>query len=192
MGAVLRKVYVVDVEATCWETRDEQGSKPNEVIEIGICTLDILSGKIENGSSYVIKPRFTEVSPFCTTLTGWTQADIDTGSDILPTLQAIEHDYGMTKDHIWFSCGEYDRLKLSCHGGGSLGALYGIPRAQNPFERLRSHVNIKTLFALKHKLSKEMGMDRMLQKIGEKLEGRHHNGCDDALNIAKIVRHVLA
>jgi inhibitor of KinA sporulation pathway (predicted exonuclease) len=37
-----------------------------------------------------------------------------------------------------------------------------------------------------------MGMDRMLQHIGEKLEGRHHNGADDAANIAKIVRKVLA
>lgn len=192
MGANLSKVFVVDVEATCWETPEEQGTKPNEVIEIGICSLDLKSGVISDGSSYVIKPRFTTVSPFCTQLTGWTQADVDEAVDIVPTIMQIEEDYKMTKNHVWFSCGEYDRIKLACEGSGSLGHLYGVTRDVNPFARMRAHMNIKTLFAMKHKLPREMGMERMLQRINEKLDGRHHNGCDDALNIAKLVRHVLA
>jgi inhibitor of KinA sporulation pathway (predicted exonuclease) len=190
MSANLTKVFVVDVEATCWETPEEQGTQPNEVIEIGICELNVKTGKIDNGSSYVIQPRFTKVSAFCTQLTGWTQEAVDNGGLIIPTLQQIEKDYGLTKNHLWFSCGEYDRIKLGCQGGGSLGVLYGVPRSENPFDRMR-HVNIKTLFALKHKLPRELGMAKMLNKLGEKLEGRHHNGCDDALNIAKIVKHIL-
>jgi inhibitor of KinA sporulation pathway (predicted exonuclease) len=191
MGARLDKVFVVDIEATCWETRTEQGSMPNEIIEIGICTLDVRNGKIDDISSYVVKPRFTKVSPFCTTLTGWTQEAVDEGADILPTLAAIQQDYGMTKDHIWFSCGEYDRVKLGVDGGGSLRMIYGINRDQTMFAQMR-HFNIKTLFGLKYKLSKEKGMQGMLVMINEKLEGRHHNGADDAANIAKIVRKVLA
>ena len=191
MGANLRKVYVVDVEATCWDTREEQGDRPNEVIEIGICTYDVQTRKIENGSGYVIKPRFTTVSPFCTQLTGWTQADVDGGADIAPTIATIAQDYGMTKDHIWFSCGEYDRVKLGSDAPGGLGHLYGIPREQNPFAQMR-HINVKTLFALKHRLAREKGMEGMLTILKEQLEGRHHNGADDAWNIAKIVRHVLS
>lgn len=192
MGAELNHVFVVDVEATCWETRDEQGDRPNEVIEIGICVLELKTGKILDPSGYVIKPRSTTISPFCTKLTGWTQAEIDEGSDIVDVLPAITRDYGITKNHVWFSCGEYDRVKLGCDGGGSLGALYGIKRFDNPFAFMRAHVNIKTLFAMKHKLSREMGMERMLTHISEKLEGRHHRGVDDACNIAKIVRSVLS
>lgn len=191
MGARLDTVFVADVEATCWETRTEQGTMPNEIIEIGICKLHIKTGEISDISSYVVKPRFTKVSPFCTSLTGWTQAAVDDGADIAPTLLAIAQDYGMTKDHVWFSCGEYDRVKLGCGGRGSVRDLYGIGRDGSMFEQMR-HVNIKTLFGLKFKLGKEMGMDRMLQHIGEKLEGRHHNGADDAANIAKIVRKVLS
>lgn len=202
MGAILNRVFVVDIEATCWETREEQGKMPNEVIEIGICTLDVRSGKIDDVSSYVVKPRFTKVTPFCTQLTGWTQAEIDGGADIVPTLAAIAKDYNFGKGNVWFSCGEYDRVKLASdpNMGGSLGALYADVEAEwtknqntvvNPFQLAR-HFNIKTLFALKYKLSKEMGMDRMLKHIGETLEGRHHNGADDAANIAKIVRKVLA
>ena len=192
MGAELNYAFVVDVEATCWETREEQGTKPNEVIEIGICVLELKTGKILDPSGYVIKPRHTEVSPFCTALTGWTQADVDAAADIVDTLPAIIKDYGITKNHVWFSCGEYDRVKLGSDGGGSLGALYGVKRADNPFAYMRSHVNIKTLFAMKHKLPREKGMESMLNIMGEKLEGRHHNGMDDACNIAKIVRHVLS
>ena len=190
MGADLRKVFVVDVEATCWETREEQGERPNEIIEIGVCVFHPKTGVIDDISSYIVKPQFTTVSPFCTKLTGWTQEQIDEGSGISQTLAAIAWDYGMTKDHVWFSCGEYDRVKLGTDGRGSLRDLYGIQRQQSIFAQMR-HVNIKTLFALKYKLNKEIGMERMLAHIGETLDGRHHNGADDAANIAKIVRKVL-
>lgn len=190
MGAELNYVFVADVESTCWETREEQGSRPNEVIEIGICVLEMKTGNILDASGYVVKPRYTTISPFCTQLTGWTQEEVDAGSDIVDVLPTIQRDYGLTKNHVWFSCGEYDRVKLGNHGNGSLTALYGIHTFDNVFAQMR-HVNIKTLFALKHKIKREMGMERMLQRIGEKLEGRHHNGADDAYNIAKIVRHVL-
>jgi inhibitor of KinA sporulation pathway (predicted exonuclease) len=191
MGAKLNKVFVVDVESTCWETREEQGKKPNEVIEIGVCVLNIASGNVSIPQSFVIKPRYTEVSPFCTKLTGWTQDDVKDGYFAQQAVMAIEREYSMTKDNVWFSCGEYDRVKLGSHGPASLGELYKFHAEDNIFAKMR-HVNIKTLFALKHKLSKEMGMDRMLQHMGETLEGRHHNGADDAFNIAKIVRHVLS
>jgi inhibitor of KinA sporulation pathway (predicted exonuclease) len=192
MGAELRYVFVADVEATCWETKEEQGDQPNEVIEVGICVLETKTGNILDPSGYVIKPRFTKVSPFCTKLTGWTQEDVDAGADIHDTLRAIAADYGITKNHVWFSCGEYDKIKLGCDGKASVGGLYGVRRDANPFAYMRAHMNIKTMFALKHKLDREMGMDRMLAKIGETLEGKHHNGCDDAFNIAKIVRNVLS
>lgn len=192
MGAKLDKVCVIDVEATCWQTPEEQGDQPNEVIEIGICLLELKTGSILDAAGYVVKPRFTKVSPFCTELTGWTQEQIDAGQDIEDTLKCITADYNISRHHIWFSCGEYDRIKLGSEGTASLGGLYGIKRDVNPFASMRAHVNIKTLFAMKHKLPREMGMARMLGYIGEPLEGRHHNGKDDAVNIAKIVRNVLS
>lgn len=193
MGAALDRVFVIDIEATCWETREEQGSQPNEIIEIGICELNKQKGIIDI-SSYVVKPGRTKVSPFCTQLTGWTQEQVDEGADILSTIQAIEQDYRITKDNVWFSFGEYDRVKLSSREGerGGLYELYGIQRSQNIFDRMRAHFNVKTLMALKEGLAKEMGMDRALKYYGLTLDGRHHNGADDAANIAKIVTKVLS
>lgn len=192
MGANLKTAFVVDVESTCWNTKEEQGSKPNEIIEIGIVSIDLQTWKVSSPVSYLVAPRFSEVSKFCEELTGWTAEAIAGGGTMEATFAAIQSEFQMSSGHVWFSCGEYDRNKLSSYGPGSVGDLYGIAAVDNPFDRMRSHVNIKTLFAIKHFLRKEVGMAQMLSMINKPLEGRHHNGGDDAWNIAKLVRHVLS
>lgn len=191
MGANLNRVLIVDIEATCWSTPEEQGSQPNEVIEIGMCALNLKTNAIEDARSYAVRPRFSNVSEFCTELTGWTQAQVDAAPPVEEVLRRIQDDYGITRHLVWFSCGEYDRVKLASTGPASLHGLYGVRPEDNPFALMRAHYNIKTLFALKHRLAREMGMARMLSHIGETLDGRHHSGVDDAINIAKLVRHLL-
>src|ERR1700712_4697911 len=110
MGADLRRIVVVDVEATCWETREEQGTRPNEIIEIGACELDQRTGTIENRVSIAVAPKFTEVSPFCTQLTGWTPEVIKAeGMSIEEALAQFADLFKPTKETIWSSYGEYDR-----------------------------------------------------------------------------------
>jgi inhibitor of KinA sporulation pathway (predicted exonuclease) len=192
MGANLTKVFVVDLEATCWETAAERGGFQNEIIEIGICALDPRTGIIGRKNSYLVRPQRSHISPFCTALTGWTPEDVEHAPYIKEVIQTVATEYGFTKNHIWFSCGEFDRLKLSSDkSGGTLKTLYGIEREHNPFAQLRAHMNIKTLFAMKHGLKREIGLKRMLDMCKEEFEGYHHNGVDDAYNIAKVVRHVL-
>lgn len=193
-GADLSRILVVDIEATCWETPEEQGDLKNEIIEIGMCSLDIKTGIVSAKSSYLVKPQYSHVSPFCTALTGWTQMAVKYAPEIDEVLQNITNDFKMTKDTVWASFGEFDRVKLSSDEGlrGGVFGLYGITRAQNPFATARSHLNVKTLMAFKEKLSKEMGMDRALKYYGLELEGKHHNGADDAWNIAKILLKVLS
>lgn len=193
MGQKLDYGFVVDIEATCWKTREEQGAKPNEIIEIGLAKLNYETGEVTKFPSYVVRPRFTQITEFCTELTGWTQdAIMEQGKDIAKVLRQIQVDHGILPEHVWYSCGNYDKNMLSSKTQKGVGALYGIKAENNPFDIMNSHVNVKTLFAIKHKLKKEVGMDRMLQMMNETLEGRHHNGADDAFNIAKIVKHVLA
>ena len=191
MAANLRRVLVVDIECTCWETREEQGERPNEVIEIGICQFNTQTDVIDDISSYIVKPRFTTVSPFCTQLTGWTQEAIDGGADIADTLIDIMRDYEITREDVWVSSGEYDRAKLVGPGRGSVEGLYGIQRHLNPFALMRSHLNVKTLFALKHRRKKETGLHGMLSHYNLKFEGQPHNGADDAFNLARVLRQVL-
>lgn len=195
MRADLKTIFVADVEATCWETKEEQGTRPNEVIEIGISVLDGRTRDILECLSIPIKPRFTTVSPFCTQLTGWTQEALDVdGLDIVDALKVVR-ELGMDKDSVWFSCGEYDRVKLNAgnpHLAGSLGQLYGLKRWDSPFAMARTHINVKTIFALKHGQRYETELQGMLAKYGLTFEGRHHNGGDDAKNIARVVKCLFA
>lgn len=195
MGANLKRTLICDVEATCWETPGEQGLQPNEVIEIGICELNLKTGEIHSARSYPVKPCFTSVSNFCTRLTGWTQEKLKDAPTMKHVLSAIKSDYGITRLDTWWSYGEYDRFKLSGTSRASVTSLYGaqfnLQSADNPFDNVRAHFNVKTLFAMRHGLSKEVGMAEALRLLKEPLEGQHHSGRDDAYNTAKIVRYVL-
>lgn len=192
MSTNLRRVIVVDIEATCWETRLEQAELPNEVIEIGACSLDLVTGEITDKISICVKPQFSTISPFCTMLTGWTQTAVDEGVNIKNALNIFTDHFKITKDTVWASYGAYDRIKLSSGSENGLGRLYAIDWNDNPFEIMRTHINIKTLMGLRFRLKKEMGLERALAHFNESLEGRHHSGADDAFNTAKVLRHVLA
>ena len=193
MRADTSKVVIVDVEATCWDTEEEKAKFPNEIIEIGICMLDMKTGDIRDKKSYRVQPVFTTVSPFCTQLTGWKQEDLVGAPNLPYVLETIRDDYRLGRDNLWFSFGEYDRVKLSSTIGekGGVLDLYGIERHENIFAQMK-HFNIKTLMMLRERLTKGMSMDRSLKYYGLELEGRHHNGADDAYNIAKIVHRVLS
>lgn len=193
MGSDLKRVIVVDVEATCWETREEQGSKPNEIIEIGACELNVKTGEITNRTSILVKPEFTTVSPFCTKLTGWTQKEVEEeGITIILALDEFERIYKTDEVTVWGSYGEYDKQMLSSKTKKGLALYPDMKNMTNPFDYMRSHINIKTLFGLRYKLAKEMGLERALRHVNESLEGKHHNGADDAYNIAKILKKVLS
>lgn len=185
----LSKVLVVDVEATCWENDAERNGQPNEIIEIGICQLDVPTRQLDKIDSIVVKPTLSTVSKFCENLTGWTQADVDGGMSIKEAIQLINDEYRPAPKQAWFSCGIYDKKMLTStsrfHGIGNY-----VPLEMNPFDKMQ-HFNVKTLFALKHRLKREMGLEGMLKYLNLEMEGRHHNGADDAKNISKIVLNIL-
>ena len=69
---------VVDVEATCWAGEPPAGQR-NEIIEIGVCVLDLGSLERVEKRSLLVQPEHSEVSTFCTDLTGLTPEEVSTG-----------------------------------------------------------------------------------------------------------------
>jgi inhibitor of KinA sporulation pathway (predicted exonuclease) len=102
------------------------------------------------------------------------------GIDFKTACERITKEYE-ARSRLWASWGDYDRRQFerTC-------ALYKIGY---PFGT--AHLNAKTLFALKHRLSHEVGMDGALKLLNIPLEGTHHRGIDDAHNIAKILRTLI-
>jgi len=67
---------VIDLEATCWRGRPPEGMY-NEIIEIGITGVDYRTKEIKFKDTIVVKPKFSDISEFCTELTSIDQELID-------------------------------------------------------------------------------------------------------------------
>jgi inhibitor of KinA sporulation pathway (predicted exonuclease) len=175
MAKKLDRILVVDIEATCWHG-DPPAGQASDIIEIGVCMLDVETLARSNRRSMLVRPTRSTVSEFCTALTSLTQADVEHGLGFGDACAVLERDY-LSRNRAWTSWGNYDRQ----HFERQCTDL----RVRYPFSS--SHVNAKTLFALWHRLPRELGMARALALLELPLEGTHHRGGDDAWNIAALV-----
>ena len=176
----LDKVLVIDVEACCWKGNPPTGMY-NEIIEIGICTLDCKTKEIEDKTSIIIKPTFSEISYFCTELTTLTPEYIEEkGIVFFDACKFIKEKF-KSNTRAWFSWGDYDRtaFEKNCK----------LLNVQYPFRN--THFNLKTLFAIKYGLKEELGVQGALEKIGMEFEGQQHRGDSDAYNISRILTKIL-
>jgi inhibitor of KinA sporulation pathway (predicted exonuclease) len=168
-------VNIIDLEATCWDGNPPPGMV-NEIIEIGICTLDLETFERGEKRSILVKPMHSSISEFCTELTGWTQAQVDAGINFAEACKILERDYH-SHTRTWLSWGEYDRKQLERE---SIAKGVRNPVGQH-------HTNAKAAFGEAYNHGKKIGMAQALELLNWPLEGRHHNGADDAWNIARIV-----
>src|SRR5262245_58037238 len=175
MAKKLDHIIVVDLESTCWE-----GSPPpreaSEIIEIGICSLELSTGRRMPMRSILIQPMRSRISDFCNRLTTLTQEQVDRGITFTEACEILRRDY-QSRERPWASFGDYDRtmFQKQCETAG-------VPYPFGP-----RHLNVKTLFALSRGLPHEVGMGEALNLMGVPLEGTHHRGDDDAWNIAGIL-----
>jgi inhibitor of KinA sporulation pathway (predicted exonuclease) len=179
MAKRLDRILVIDVEATCWEGFPPPGEE-NEIIEIGVCTIDVRQQRRADRESILVRPQRSRVSPFCAQLTTLTQADVDGGIPFEEACRLLGRKYECDQ-RPWASYGDYDRnqFERQCR---SFGVRY-------PFGP--THLNVKNLFALCRGLEREVGMDAALGMLGLPLEGTHHRGGDDAWNIAAVLLALL-
>lgn len=174
--AVPRIMTVIDLETTCYYGND-QG--PQEIIEIGLCELDLSEDEpvVGNKRSILVKP-VSKISAFCTELTTITQEMLDEEGIPLPAaLYILKKEYD-AKNRVWASWGDFDRNMFvkACKN-------YGEPYPFGP-----RHINLKCLFSVLNHYGHEFGMAAALEKVGLPLVGTHHRGHDDAENIAKIAQ----
>jgi inhibitor of KinA sporulation pathway (predicted exonuclease) len=176
-----KKIIVVDLEATCWKDNKTFQREHSEIIEIGICLIDIATGDITQNKGILVKPDHSRVSEFCEELTTISQSMIDTeGVGLKTAVELLLTEYN-TQDYIWSSYGGYDKSMFirQC-------------KAKNikyPFGA--DHINVKELFKEKSKMNKSVGMKKALNILKIQQKGTHHRGVDDAYNIAKILHWCL-
>ena len=165
---------VVDVEATCWEGPPPPG-QANEIIEIGVCVLDLHTLERVETRSLLVRPERSEVSAFCTRLTTLTPGQVAGGLSFPEACEALRQDF-RADSRPWASWGDYDRRQFErqCRATG----------VRYPFSA--RHTNAKQAYA-DSLGERRMGMAQALEHAGLTLEGTHHRGGDDARNIAALI-----
>jgi len=174
----LKRVLVIDVEATCWKSqKDTPDNESSEIIQIGAVLVDAEQlVRIDKRRIYV-KPERSRISDFCSRLTGITEKDVANGVSFESACEQLRTDF-KSKEIPWASYGDYDRHQFIKQTNGAI-----------PFGS--RHINVKTLAGLALGEQHELGMDEALSKLNLELEGRHHDAADDAWNIAKIFIHLM-
>ena len=175
MAKKLDHILVVDLEATCWDGPPPAG-EASEVIEVGVCPLELSTGRRLGKRSILVRPRRSRVSEFCTRLTTLTAEQVNAGITFTEACEILRREY-QSRERVWASFGDYDRTMFQTQC-----AATGVPYPFGP-----RHLNVKTLFAIGRGLPHEVGMGEALGLMGVPLEGTHHRGDDDAWNIAGIL-----
>ncbi len=170
-----RYLNVVDVEATCWEGPNPDG-QPNEIIEIGLCVLDMGALERVDRRSILVRPERSSVSEFCTRLTTLTPEQVAGGVGFAAGCAALVEEFDAA-GRPWASWGDYDRRQFERQC-----AATGVPY---PFGD--RHTNAKRAFSESRGTTKRFGMDAALRSAGLPLIGTHHRGDDDAWNIAGLI-----
>jgi inhibitor of KinA sporulation pathway (predicted exonuclease) len=91
----LTRVVLIDCEFTCWEdtlrTNWSDPSRPPEVIEIGLVEYDLQRGEVGGTFASLVQPRLNrELSDYCKSLGGISQAAIDDAPVLVDVLLQIE------------------------------------------------------------------------------------------------------
>lgn len=172
-------VIVVDLEATCWK-KDPPPGQQSEIIEVGVCLLNLETLEASHKRSLIVKPTRSTVSVFCAKLTGITAEMAEAGTTFDAAVQVLIDEYD-SPNRLWSSWGGYDQrmFKHQCDG-------FNVPY---PFSE--HHLNIKQLYGDVRNKGKRVGMARALKMEQMPLEGRHHRGDDDAWNTALILAKLL-
>ncbi|QDU95650.1 3'-5' exonuclease [Lignipirellula cremea] len=174
MAKLLDQVLVIDVESTCWN-RPPPPNQISEIIEIGLCTVDMATLRRREKRCILVSPARSHVSQFCTSLTGITPDLVEHADDLATAVDLLMNKY-KSRERLFASWGDYDRgqFERNCRD-------YMLPYPFGP-----THLNVKTLFSLALGLPEELEIDAACDRVGLPMEGDHHRGVDDAWNIANL------
>ncbi|MFP3598379.1 exonuclease domain-containing protein [Chryseobacterium sp. SIMBA_029] len=175
------EILIVDLEATCWENDRIPVGQKVDIIEIGICELNLTTKIISKKQSIYVIPERSEINSFCTKLTGITPQLIEEqGIYFDEACEKIQDEY-QSATLTWAGFGNFDKEQIfeQCDWLG----------IEIPFSY--DYVNVMEEFRSHFKLQKMIGLKRALEYLKMDFEGNHHSGADDAYNTAKIVRTLL-
>ena len=164
-------INVVDVEATCGDDVET-----SEIIQIGIVAINLETDEMIQQRRVYVKPICSEITKFCTELTGITKADVQSAPLFEEAMNGLFDEFKLSR-RPWVSWGDYDREAFV-----KMGHLY-----HTRYYFGKTHTNLKNTFAMFSGLQRGLGLRGALDRLGMDFEGSQHDGLDDAINIARVL-----
>ena len=165
------RMLFVDVELTCWEGPPPDG-EASELIAFGIVDLKTDDLEIRREKMFYVRPQFSVISPFCSTLTGITPKEAQAAPPLPEVVRTIRKTFGKSD---WCAWGRDDALiRESCERAGTelpfLGSFHDLA------------AQVRSLLGLTYRL----GLDEALDRFGLDWEGPPHDALADARNLARL------
>ena len=172
------KIVVFDLEATCWEGR-EYGYKHREVIALGACILDLKTLEISKNFNKICKPIKSEISEYCTRITGITKEQAENGEDFEVMCKHLMNEFN-SKLYPCAAWGvDNEKMYQECRD----------KECKYPFTN--QYVNISLMYSILTGKPHNNGLERSLLELGLKFEGDKHNPYWDSYNAAKILKYLM-
>jgi inhibitor of KinA sporulation pathway (predicted exonuclease) len=169
------RILCIDVEMTCWEGAPPAG-EVSEMIALGIVDLRTDDLEIRRAQQFLIRPQFSTISPFCSTLTGITPKEADAAPLLPEVLRSVRKNFGQSD---WCAWGRDDELiRDSCARAG----------AELPFPGLFHDLSAQVRLLLG--LTYRPGLDEALARFNLDFEGPAHDALVDARNLARLYMEI--
>lgn len=175
----LDRLLFIDLELTCW-AGDPPPGEESEIIEIGLAEVDADALEIKRSARYIVRPRRSTVSDFCTELTGLTQAEVKRqGRPLREVFGSVRKDWGPGRK-AWYAWGA-DRFLLDA-------AVERGDAEAHPFSP--GFFDLAQLYTTLRGCSARVSLEDALAR--EKLEpkGRRHSAEGDAVDAALVWMHM--
>lgn len=172
-----RKEYlVVDLEMTC-EKEKPKNYKP-EIIEIGFVRMNF-RGDILGKEQILVKPKYNEITEYCTELTGHTEDNLKAEGVYFEVACKKIIKMGF-KNKIFVSWGQdWKQFELEC-------------KWKNIAFPLSEHLLDLSLFhSILLKTKEKVSLEEAIKFWNINQKGRLHSGADDAYNTALILKKII-
>src|SRR5690349_3541102 len=94
------RMLCIDVEMTCWEGGAPEG-EVSELIAIGVVDLRTDDLEIKRAQQFLVRPQFSTISPFCSTLTGITPKEAEAAPLLPEVLRTVRKKFGQSDWCSW-------------------------------------------------------------------------------------------
>eukprot|EP01105_Mastigella_eilhardi_P014418 TRINITY_DN3289_c0_g1_i1.p1 TRINITY_DN3289_c0_g1~~TRINITY_DN3289_c0_g1_i1.p1 ORF type:complete len:592 (+),score=140.92 TRINITY_DN3289_c0_g1_i1:156-1931(+) len=182
-ATTFRYVGCVDVEATCCKDRDP--AFQSEIIEFPCVVLDTSTRKVCAEFRSFVRPVLnTQLTEFCTELTGIRQAEVDAAPLLQDVLEQL-HQW-LVDQHL---VDEPERFAFATDGPWDLlHFLHNECQLKHINKRsyFDSWINVRWLFAEFFSVGR-CNIRKMLHHLKLSFHGSEHSGLWDARNVARIV-----